>query len=313
MTQTENTAIVLRYANYRDNDRMVTLLSPSRGRIDAVIRNCRKPKSHNLNAGELFALGDYMLHENGGRVTVTSVKLIETFYPLRSDYDRLTCGIWLLNLAEAAAEASETAETVPTPTPEPYISPIDFASLQAANPDIYAWLELEGTDISYPVVQHPTNDTYYLNHNSDGKYAARGAIFSENYNSGDLSDPVTLLYGHHMQSGAMFGELQQYYSGAAFFAEHSLLILYTPGEERDYTIFAAVPWSGEHLLREYDFSDPAVFAAFFAKVAMTRSLSANFRKEAFPEAGDQVVILSTCLQGNNTQRYLVMAARSGGS
>jgi DNA repair protein RecO (recombination protein O) len=86
---------------------MVTLLSPSRGRIDAIIRNCRKPKSHNLNSGELFALGDYMLHENGGHITVTSVRLIETFYPLRSDYDRLTCGIWLLNLAEAVAEPEQ--------------------------------------------------------------------------------------------------------------------------------------------------------------------------------------------------------------
>ena len=107
MIQTENTAIVLRHVNYRDNDRMVTLLSPSRGRIDAIIRNCRKPKSHNLNSGELFALGDYMLHENGGHVTVTSVRLIETFYPLRSDYDRLTCGVWLLNLAEAVAEPEQ--------------------------------------------------------------------------------------------------------------------------------------------------------------------------------------------------------------
>ncbi len=107
MIQTENTAIVLRHVNYRDNDRMVTLLSPSRGRIDAIIRNCRKPKSHNLNAGELFALGDFMLHENGSHITVTSVKLIETFYPLRNDYDRLTCGIWLLNLAEAVIEPEQ--------------------------------------------------------------------------------------------------------------------------------------------------------------------------------------------------------------
>ena len=107
MIQTENTAIVLRHANYRDNDRMVTLLSPSRGRIDAIIRNCRKPKSHNLNAGELFALGDYMLFESGGRVTVTSVHLIETFYPLRNDYDRLACGVWLLNLTEAVAEPEQ--------------------------------------------------------------------------------------------------------------------------------------------------------------------------------------------------------------
>ncbi len=107
MTQTENTAIVLRYANYRDNDRMVTLLSPTRGRIDAIIRNCRKPRSHNLNAAELFALGDYMLYEKGGHATVTSVHLIETFYPLRNDYDRFTCGVYLLNLAEAAAEPEQ--------------------------------------------------------------------------------------------------------------------------------------------------------------------------------------------------------------
>ena len=107
MIQTENTAIVLRHVNYRDNDRMVTLLSPSRGRIDAIIRNCRKPKSHNLNSGELFALGDYMMHENGGHITVTSVRLIETFYPLRNDYDRLTCGTYLLNLTEAVIEPEQ--------------------------------------------------------------------------------------------------------------------------------------------------------------------------------------------------------------
>ena len=107
MIQTENTAIVLRHVNYRDNDRMVTLLSPSRGRIDAIIRNCRKPKSHNLNSGELFALGDYMIHEAGGHMTVTSVRLIETFYPLRNDFSRLACGTWLLSLAEAVAEPEQ--------------------------------------------------------------------------------------------------------------------------------------------------------------------------------------------------------------
>ena len=107
MVQTENTAIVLRHADYRDNDRMVTLLSPTRGRIDALIRNCRKPKSHNLNSGELFALGDFMLTDVSGKMLVTSVNLIETFYPLRSDYDKLTYGIYLLNLVEAVAEPDQ--------------------------------------------------------------------------------------------------------------------------------------------------------------------------------------------------------------
>ena len=107
MIQTENTAIVLRRVNYRDNDRMITLLSPSRGRIDTLLRNCRKPKSRHLNAGELFALGDYMLSEYGGRSVVTSVNMIETFYPLRNDLERLTCGTYLLGLAEAVAEPEQ--------------------------------------------------------------------------------------------------------------------------------------------------------------------------------------------------------------
>ncbi len=107
MNVTENTALVLRHVNYRDNDRMVTLFSPSRGRVDAVIRNCRKPRSHNLNAGELFALGDYMLYESQGRVTVRSVNLIETFYALRQDYERLTCGTYVLGLTEAVVEPEQ--------------------------------------------------------------------------------------------------------------------------------------------------------------------------------------------------------------
>lgn len=107
MRQTEHTAIVLRYANYRDNDRMLTLFSPTRGRIEALARGCRRPKSPLLNASELFALGDYECYERGGRMTVTSATLIETFYPLRADFDRLACGTYLLNLAEAAVQPGE--------------------------------------------------------------------------------------------------------------------------------------------------------------------------------------------------------------
>jgi len=110
MRQTEHTAIVLRYANYRDNDRMLTLLSPTRGRIEALARGCRKPRSPLLNASELFALGDFEVYERGGRLTVISANLIETFYPLRADYDRLACGTYLLNLAEAVAQPGENAQ-----------------------------------------------------------------------------------------------------------------------------------------------------------------------------------------------------------
>lgn len=100
MQQTERTAIVLRYVNYRDNDRMLTLFSPTQGRIEALARGCRKPRSPILNASEPFALGDFELYQKGAHLTVISASLIETFYPLRQDFDRLAVGAYLLEVTE---------------------------------------------------------------------------------------------------------------------------------------------------------------------------------------------------------------------
>ena len=226
---------------------------------------------------------------------------------------------------ESAAEAPTETVQKPVPEPEapdeaedfeppeeeaePYVSPIDFAALQAVNPDIYAWLEIPGTEISYPLLQHPEDDAFYLDHDSDGNYSANGALFTERaYNGRELEDPVTVIYGHHMRSGAMFGNLERFYTDDAFMAEHGEVVLYTPEAERRYAVFAAVPFTGAHLLYYHDFTDPEVFAEFFASVFRVRDLRAHFMEENAPEAGDRVVILSTCLAADNTQRFLLMAA-----
>lgn len=108
--QTERTAIVLRYANYRDNDRMLTLFSPTQGRIEALARGCRKPRSPILNASELFALGDFELYQKGAHLTVLNAQMIETFYPLRADFDRLSVGTYLLNVAECIIQPGVPAQ-----------------------------------------------------------------------------------------------------------------------------------------------------------------------------------------------------------
>ena len=110
MRQTNDTAIVLRYADYRENDRMLTLFSPTKGRLEAMSRGCRRPKSPLVAASEVFALGDYELYEKGGRLTVTTASLIETFYPLRTDYDRLAVGAYLLALCEAVIQPGVEAQ-----------------------------------------------------------------------------------------------------------------------------------------------------------------------------------------------------------
>ena len=112
MQQTEKTAIVIHTANYREADRMLTLFSPTLGRVDAIARGCRRPKSPLLNAAELFALGDFQLYEKNGRNTVVSASLIETFFPLREDYDRLVCGTYLLGLCQAVIQPGQKAENL---------------------------------------------------------------------------------------------------------------------------------------------------------------------------------------------------------
>ena len=205
-----------------------------------------------------------------------------------------------------AEESDETvSEEIP---PEPYVSPIDFESLQAMNPDIYAWLEIKGTDITYPLLQSAEDDSFYLNHDSEKNWSADGSLFTESrYNGRDMADPVTLVYGHHMRSGAMFGHLERDYTDQDFLEDHAEIMVYTPEAELHYGVFAAVPWTGEHLLYYNDFSDEAEFERFFASVLRVRDLRARFKEENAPAVGDRVLILSTCLTADNKQRFLVMA------
>ncbi len=188
---------------------------------------------------------------------------------------------------------------------------VDFETLTALNPDIYAWIEIPGTDISYPVVQNPNNDRYYLRTNSDGEYSAGGAIFSEaTYNSTDFNDPVTILYGHHMNAGnIMFGHLQDYFTDPDFLSQNPKIRIYTPEGLYEYGVFAAVPFNRDHILYYNDMDDPEVYQAFFNSVLTIRELGVYINEEYMPYAADQdrVLILSTCLAGNNTRRFLVMA------
>ena len=101
--------VVLRFANYREHDRMLTLLSPDMGRIEVLSRGCRRPKSPLLPASELFVHGEFVLFQSGERYTLTGCAIEDTFYPLRLDPDRLICASYLLGLCQAAAVPGEAA------------------------------------------------------------------------------------------------------------------------------------------------------------------------------------------------------------
>ncbi|MCL1855790.1 MAG: DNA repair protein RecO [Clostridia bacterium] len=101
--------IVLRHANYRDHDRMLQLLTPKYGLVDALCRGCRRPKSPLLPASQCFCQGGYLFFQNRDRYTVTACDLLNIYYPLRQDPYRLTCASYMAGLCRAAAQQGEPA------------------------------------------------------------------------------------------------------------------------------------------------------------------------------------------------------------
>lgn len=210
------------------------------------------------------------------------------------------------NVATREPEASKAVGE----TPPHYESPVDFESLWEMNPDIYAWLYIPGTEVSYPILQREGDDDFYLRRNSEGKSDTAGSLFTEgSYTKKDFSDPVAVVYGHCMRSGTMFGSLQSTYCAQDGIEGHRDIVVYLPEEELHYEVFAAVPYGTRHILYYHDFTDPEVFEAFLEQTLSVRSINASVDGGAEVEAGDRLLILSTCLRGDSHQRYLVLAKR----
>ena len=102
MPSVSTSALVIRRSDYSDYDRMVTLFSPAHGRIDAIARGCRRPKSPLLNCCEPFVSGEFQLYQRGERFTIEQCQISESFYELRTDYDRLQHGVYWLKLLDAS-------------------------------------------------------------------------------------------------------------------------------------------------------------------------------------------------------------------
>lgn len=104
--------IVTRYANYRDNDRILTLFTRERGLISAAARGCRRPKSQLLPASELFVSGEFVLFLNREKYTVESCDVREPFYPLREDVERFSAGAYMLSLINEGTAAEQPNEAL---------------------------------------------------------------------------------------------------------------------------------------------------------------------------------------------------------
>jgi sortase B len=132
---------------------------------------------------------------------------------------------------------SGTTEQAETETPEyfPDIE-VDFATLQEKNPDVTGWIYLPDTEISYPLLYGQDNSRYtYISY--DNTYSNSGSIFIDYRCAGDLSGRNTIIYGHNMRSGKMFGGLKKLLE-QEYFDEHDIFYIVTKEKTLKYQIFS---------------------------------------------------------------------------
>ena len=183
---------------------------------------------------------------------------------------------------------------------------IDWDALHDQNPDIYAWIYVPGTNIDYPVLQHPEDKSYYLNHNIDGSEGYPGCIYTQNVNKKDWTDPNTVIYGHNMNNGSMFHDLHKF-EDAVFFDETQYLYIYTPERTLVYEIFASYPFSNIDLIMCFDYSTPEALLVYFDGIWTNRSMTSHFRDSIVLYGDSRIITMSTCIGGQPEMRYLVQA------
>ena len=127
---------------------------------------------------------------------------------------------------------------------------LDLDSLHRINPDIYAWLDIPGTDISFPILQSAEDEYFYLSHNESKEADDGGCIYTEYFNRKDFSDPNTVIYGRNVDG--RFALLHQF-QDRDFFDANRTLNIYLEDRVLRYQIFAAYNYDDRHLIKIYDF------------------------------------------------------------
>ncbi len=181
---------------------------------------------------------------------------------------------------------------------------LDVDALQALNSECYAWIVIEGTDISFPVMQPSEDLSWYLSHDFWGEEDDNGCIYTEYYNSMDFQDPNTVIYGRNTDS--RFGMLHQY-QDRSYFDGHREIKIYLSDQVLTYKIFAAYTYDDRHLIMTYDFWDANVFSGYLSDVFSQRQMDAFIDDSIEVTVEDRIITLSTGVTGQSEKRYLVQA------
>lgn len=180
-----------------------------------------------------------------------------------------------------------------------------FKKLLAINPDVCAWITMDGTNIDYPVVHGETNLTY-INTDVYGDFSLAGSIYEDSRCDADFHDKYNLLYGHHMANHNMFGDLDLY-KEEEFFNENKTGTLILPDRGYDLKIYAyLLVVASEDMIFEtaQRNEDISSLHSYVEKNAV------YLHKDTFEEAkkaDTQILALTTCSSEFTDARTIILA------
>lgn len=194
---------------------------------------------------------------------------------------------------------SQAPDSSEPQSPETVPIEVDFETLWQENGDIVAWLYCENTPTHYPIVQGSDNN-YYLRRLLNGEYNINGTIFLDYRCQSDFRDFNSIVYGHHMKSGGMFGSLPNY-KDQEYYDEHPVMYLLTPGQ--NYKIELVAGYITPSDSDTYSLPNTAEEKKAFLEHALQES---TFISSVSVNETDSFVTLSTCSYEYENARYVVV-------
>lgn len=212
------------------------------------------------------------------------------------------------NQIEEMAVTERDADSAEVAGPNAQLKPpieVDFDKLKSVNEDVVGWIYVDALpDISYPIVKGKDNQTY-LHQTYEKNYNFAGTIFVDYENSGDFSDCNTLVYGHNMKNGSMFGHLKKFREDDRLYKQDKYFWILTPERNYRYEIITAYT-TGVNSDTYTLFKGPG--EEFEKYLETIKGYSEIQTDDTDLTIKDRIVTLSTCT-GNESTRFVVQGKR----
>ncbi len=190
---------------------------------------------------------------------------------------------------KSEAEEITTAE-------KPNFSETNLIAFMKDHPDVVGWIYFEDGHISYPIVHSEDNEEYRIL-DYDKEESRYGAIFLDYRSSGDFTDANSIVYGHNMKDGSMFGTLRAYRQDPTYYNDHQYFQIITPDKTYRYLIFEYMDVPENYVLYDY----VAEAALSFVADAEPIRIKSYMDSDIVVNKDSKVVTLSTCTRKDDLQ------------